>query len=60
MRLVGYVSMHGTGWKCINILVGKLKGKKLLGIPGCRYENNIKMDLKDTGVRVKTVLNYRV
>jgi len=30
-------------------LVEKSEGKKLLGKPGCRWENNIRTDLKETG-----------
>jgi hypothetical protein len=30
-------------------LVGKLEGKKPLGRPGLRWENNIKADLQDVG-----------
>jgi hypothetical protein len=29
--------------------VGKLEGKRLLGSPRCRWEVNIKMDLKEVG-----------
>lgn len=32
-----------------NILVGKPEGKNPLGIPGRRWHNNIKMDLKEIG-----------
>jgi hypothetical protein len=31
--------------------VGKPKGKRLLGRPRCRWENNIKMDLQEVGFR---------
>jgi hypothetical protein len=31
------------------VLVGKPEGKKPLGIPGLRWQNNIKMDLKEIG-----------
>jgi len=31
------------------VLVGKLKGKRQLGRPRCRWENNIKMDLQEVG-----------
>jgi hypothetical protein len=31
------------------ILVGKAEGKRPLGGPGCRWEDNIKMDLRDIG-----------
>jgi hypothetical protein len=30
-----------------NILVGKPEGKRLLGRPGHRWEDNIKMDLRE-------------
>jgi hypothetical protein len=29
--------------------VGKTEGKRLLGRPGCRLEENIKMDLREIG-----------
>jgi hypothetical protein len=31
------------------ILVGKPEGKRPLGRPRCRWVNNIKMDLRETG-----------
>ena len=31
------------------VLVGKLEGKRQLGRPGCRWEDNIKMDLQEMG-----------
>jgi hypothetical protein len=37
--------------KCAyRVLVGKLEGKKPLGRPMCRWEDNIKMDLQVTGL----------
>jgi hypothetical protein len=33
-------------------LVGKPEGKNPLGRPRCRWEDKIKMDLQDVGVRV--------
>jgi hypothetical protein len=33
-----------------SILVGKPKGERLLGRPTYRWENNIKMDLRGTGL----------
>ena len=36
---------RGVYW----ILVGKPKGKRPLGRPRCRWENNIKMDLQEVG-----------
>jgi hypothetical protein len=34
-----------------NVLVGKPEGKRLLGRPRRRWENNIKMDLQEVGCR---------
>ena len=31
------------------VLVGKPDGKRPLGIPRCRWEDNIKMDLEEVG-----------
>jgi hypothetical protein len=36
--------------RCVyRVLVGKLDGKRPLGRPRCRWENNIKMDLQEVG-----------
>jgi hypothetical protein len=35
--------------RCIQGLVGKLEEKRPLGRPRRRWENNIKMDLKEVG-----------
>jgi hypothetical protein len=35
--------------ECIQVLVGKPEGKRLLGRPRCRCEDNIKMDLQEVG-----------
>jgi hypothetical protein len=34
---------------CIKGFVGKSEGKRPLGRPQCRWENNIKMDLQEVG-----------
>jgi hypothetical protein len=31
------------------VLVGRTEGKRLLGRPRCRWEDNIKMDLQEVG-----------
>jgi hypothetical protein len=33
----------------LRVLVGKPEGKRLLGRPRCRWEDNIKMDLQEVG-----------
>jgi len=34
------------------VLVGKPEGKRTLGRPGCRWDDNIKIDLQDVGCEV--------
>jgi hypothetical protein len=46
MRWAGNVERMGTERKAYRILVGKPEGKRPLGIPRCRWVDNIKMDLK--------------
>jgi hypothetical protein len=40
----------GWGRGTYRVLVGKPEGRKLLGIPRCRWQNNIKMDRKEIGL----------
>jgi hypothetical protein len=42
-------SMHGKEWNAYRILEGKLGGKRPLGRPARRWENNIKIDLRGIG-----------
>jgi hypothetical protein len=37
--------MHGVKLNAYRILVGKPEGKRSLGRPRCKWEDNIKMDL---------------
>jgi hypothetical protein len=39
----------GEGRGMYSVLVGKHEGKRPLGRPRCRWENNIKMDLQEVG-----------
>jgi hypothetical protein len=39
----------GEGRGVYRVLVGKPEGKKLLGCPRKRWEDNIKMDLREVG-----------
>jgi hypothetical protein len=41
----GACSMWGVGDRCVQVLVRKLVGKKPLGRPRHRCEDNIKMDI---------------
>jgi hypothetical protein len=42
----------GEGRGVYRILVGRLEGKRPLGRPRRRLEDNIKMDIKETGIDV--------
>jgi len=76
MRWAGHVARMGE-WRGVHrVLVGKPEGKRPLGRPRRRWEDNIKMDLREVGeggdwmelvqdryrwrVLVNTVMNFRV
>jgi hypothetical protein len=42
--------MHGEGRSVYRVLVGRTEGKRALGRPRCRWEGNIKMDLREIGI----------
>jgi hypothetical protein len=44
----GTCGTHGRG--VYRVLVGRLEGKRPLGRPRRRWEDNIKMDLRKTGI----------
>jgi len=49
MRWVGHVAHMGEGRGVDRVLVGKPEGKRALGRPRRRWEDNIKMDLQEVG-----------
>jgi hypothetical protein len=49
MRWAGHVAQMGEGRDVYRVLVGKPNGKKPLERPGCRWEDNIEMDIQDVG-----------
>ena len=49
MRWAGHVARMGAGRVVHRVLVGKPEGKRLLGRPRRRWEENIKMDLQEVG-----------
>ena len=49
MRWVGHVANMGDGRDVHRVLVGKPEGKRALGRPRHRWEDNIKMDLQEVG-----------
>jgi hypothetical protein len=51
MRWAGYVARMGESRGVYRVLVGKPEGKRPLGRPRCRWEDNIKTDLWKWDVR---------
>jgi len=49
MRSAGHVARMGEGRGVYRVLVGKPEGKRPLGRPRRRWEDNIKMDLREVG-----------
>jgi len=49
MRLAGHVARMGKKRGVYSVLMGKPEGKRPLGRPRFRWEDNIKMDLQEVG-----------
>jgi hypothetical protein len=49
MRWAGHVARMGEGRGVYSVLVGKPEGRRPLGRPRRRWEDNIKMDLQELG-----------
>ena len=50
LRSAGYVARMEKGRNAFKILTGKPTGKRPLGRPRRRLENNIRMDLEEIGI----------
>jgi hypothetical protein len=50
LRRVGHVAHMGEGRGVYRVLVGRPEGKRPLGSPRRRWEDNIKMDLREIGI----------
>jgi hypothetical protein len=50
MRWAGHVARMGEEWKLYKVLVGKPEGKRPPGRPRRRWEDGIRMDLRETGL----------
>jgi hypothetical protein len=55
MRWVGNVARMGEGRNVYRVLVGKPEGKRLLERPRRRWEDGIKMDLREIGGGVEWI-----
>ena len=50
MRWAGHVARTGERRDVYRVLVWKLEGKKPLGTPRCRWEDNIKMGVQEVSM----------
>jgi hypothetical protein len=50
MRWVGHVACMGEGSGVYKVLAGRPEGKILLGRPRHKWEDNIKVDLREKGI----------
>jgi hypothetical protein len=50
MKWVGLVACMVEGRGIYRVLVGRPEGKRPLGRPRCRWEDNIKIDLREIGI----------
>jgi hypothetical protein len=50
LRWAGHGACTGEGRGVYKVLVGRLEGKRPLGRPRRRWEDNIKMDLREIGI----------
>jgi hypothetical protein len=50
MRWAGHVARMGEGRGVYRVLVGRSEGKRPLGRPRRRWEDNIKIDLREIGI----------
>jgi hypothetical protein len=46
----GTCGMHGGRERCLQVLIGRPEGKRPLGRPRRRWEDNIKLDLRKIGI----------
>jgi hypothetical protein len=50
MRWAGHVALMEEGRSVYRVLIGRPEGKRQLGKPRRRWEDNIKMDLREIGI----------
>jgi hypothetical protein len=58
MRWAGHVARMGGGEECMQHLVGRPEGRRPLGRPRRRWEDNIKMDLREIGFGDVDCINW--
>jgi hypothetical protein len=50
MKWAGHVALMGEGRGAYRVLVGRTEGKRPLGRPKRRWEDNIKLDVREIGI----------
>jgi hypothetical protein len=58
MRWAGHVAHMGEGRGVYRVLIGKPEGKRPLGRPRRRWEDNIKMDVREIEINGGTGLGW--
>jgi hypothetical protein len=58
MRWAGHVARMGEGRGAYRVLVGRPEGKRPLGRPRRRREDNIKMDVREIGSMWRTGFSW--
>ncbi|KAJ4443398.1 hypothetical protein ANN_05066 [Periplaneta americana] len=58
LRWAGHVARMGESRNAYRVLVGRPEGKRPLGRPRRRWENNIKMDLREMGYDDREWINF--
>ena len=57
LRWAGHVARLEEGRNALKILTGKPTGKRPLGSDRCRWEDNIRMDLKEMDINTRNGVN---
>ena len=60
LRRTGHIVRMEGGRSAFKILTGKATGKRSLGRPRSRWEDNITMDLEEVSMRVIGLIRLRI
>ena len=57
LRWAGHLARMGEGRGSLKIVSGKPTGKRPLGRPRCRWEDNIRIELKERGINTRDLVD---
>ena len=60
LRWAGHVARMKEGSSAFKILTSIPTGKRHLGRPRNRWEDSIKMDIKETGINTRNLIRVRI